>query len=53
MQKSKYNRAVLVGRMIATDHLEKLYKGSLRDGLIAGKDTIIPYYLKKIVQAYV
>lgn len=53
MQKSKYSRSISVGRMIASDHLDKLYKNSLKNGLTVSKDTIIPYYLKKIVQVYV
>ena len=53
LEKGKYARIISVGKMIALDHLELLYKESLKNRLIISKHNILPYYLKKIVQLYV
>lgn len=53
MEKGQYARIIAVGKLIAMDHLEMLFKESLKNRLIISKHNILPYYLKKIVQLYV
>ena len=52
LQKGKYARAIAVGKKLAHSHLETLYKNCIKNGLINSRGTIIPFFLKKLVQAY-
>ncbi len=39
--------------MIADDFLPNLYKDCLKNGLIGSQHTIIPVYLKKLINVFV
>ena len=42
-----------MAKIVGEEHLENVYKRSLKEGLMVQRNTIIPCYLKKMVQAYV
>jgi hypothetical protein len=50
--KGKYQRVISLGKLIATEHLDELYKKNLKEGLSSSRYTIILHYLKKIVNVY-
>lgn len=53
MQRDQYLRTVSVAKIVGEEHLENVYKRSLKEGLMVQRNTIIPCYLKKMVQSYV
>lgn len=53
IQRNTYQRAIAVGKMIADDFLPNLYKDCLKNGLIGSQHTIIPVYLKKLINVFV